>query len=184
MKRAASFAACLIAFTSFSCGQLVYADPPAVTGGPMVTQAERDAIAARVRAGASCAACDLFQIDLAYQNVSARDFSHSRVRQSNFTVAVADRVDFRGANLSLANLFGIRAGRADFTDANLEGATLVGGHFGGARFSGAVLTGANLSGAELADAIGLTQAQLNTACGDATTALPAGLTVPACSNNR
>jgi uncharacterized protein YjbI with pentapeptide repeats len=46
--------------------------------------------------------------------------------------------------------------------------------------SGAVLTGANFSGAELQDALGLTQAQLNEACGDATTQLPAGMTIPRC----
>jgi uncharacterized protein YjbI with pentapeptide repeats len=179
MKRA-SLAAYLLAFTTLSCGHLVYAQAPTETGGPMVNQAERDAIAARVRAGASCARCDLFQIDLSYQDISGRDFSGSRVRQSNLSLATADRVRFRGANLSLANLFGVRASGGDFTDANLQGATLVGAYFGGARFDGAVLTGGNVSGAELAGASGLTQAQLNTACGDATTTLPAGLTVPTC----
>jgi uncharacterized protein YjbI with pentapeptide repeats len=183
MKRAV-LAASLLAFTSFSCGQLVYAQAPSDTGGPMGNQAERDAIAARVRAGASCANCDLFQIDLSYQNVAGRDFSGSRIRQSNFSLAIADRADFHGANLSLANLFGMRASHGNFTDANLEGATLVGAYLGGARLGGVVLTGANLSGAELASATGLTQDQLNTACGDATTTLPAGLTVPACGNNQ
>jgi uncharacterized protein YjbI with pentapeptide repeats len=178
MKRAA-LAACLLAFASFS-GGIVYAQTPSTTGGPMLSQEERDDTAIRVRAGDPCANCDLFQIDLSYQNVSGRDFSGSRIRQSNFTVATADGARFRGANLSLANLFGIRAGRADFSNANLEGATLVGGYFGGARFDGAALTGANLSGAELAGAHGLTQEQLNTACGDATTTLPAGMTAPSC----
>jgi uncharacterized protein YjbI with pentapeptide repeats len=179
MRRAA-LAAYLLAFTSFSCGHLVYAEPPSATGGPMLSQSERDAIAARVRGGASCAACDLFQIDLAYHALPGRDFSGSRIRQSNLSLAIVDSARFRQANLSLANLFGVRAGRADFTDANLEGATLVGGYFGGARFGGAVLGGANFSGAELASAAGLTQAQLNTACGDATTTLPPGLTIPTC----
>jgi uncharacterized protein YjbI with pentapeptide repeats len=179
MKRA-TLAAYLLGLTTFACGHLVYAQPPSATGGPILSQPERDAIAARVRAGASCPDCDLFQIDLSYQDVSGRDFSGSRIRQSNLSVAIADGARFRGANLSLANLFGVRAVRADFTDANLEGATLVGGHFGAARFHGARLDGANLSGAELADALGLTQDQLNTACGDATTTLPSGLTVPNC----
>jgi uncharacterized protein YjbI with pentapeptide repeats len=179
MKRA-TLVAYLLALTSFSCGHLVYAEPPSATGGPIVNQEERDDIAIRVRAGDSCTNCDLFQIDLAYQAIPGRDFSQSRIRQSNFTVATADRARFRGANLSLANLFGMRAGHADFTDANLEGATMVGGYFGYARFGGAALTGANLSGAELTGATGLTQQQLNTACGDATTTLPAGMTIPRC----
>ena len=83
--------------------------------------------------------------------------------------------DLREADLMQADLWD-----ADFTEANLEGATLVGGYFGGARFDGAALTGANLSGAELAGAHGLTQEQLNTACADATTTLPAGMTAPRC----
>lgn len=179
MKRA-TLAVCLFAAASLSGGETVCAQPPSATAGPTQSQQQRDDTAIRVRAGDPCVACDLFQIDLSYQNVSGRDFSGSRIRQSNFSVATADGARFRGANLSLANLFGVRAGRADFSDANLEGATLVGGYFGGARFDGAALTGANLSGAELADARGLTQQQLNTACGDATTTLPAGMTAPSC----
>lgn len=175
MKRAALFA-CSLALTTPA-----FAQAPSETGGPIVTQQERDAIAARVRGGASCASCDLFQIDLAYQVVSGRDFSGSRIRQSNMSIVIADRANFHGANLSLANMFGARATGADFSDANLQGATLVGGYFGGARFDGAVLAGANLSGAEMESARGLSQAQLDGACGDATTQLPTGLTVPSCS---
>lgn len=178
MKRAALFA-CLLAFTSPA-----FAEAPGATGGPITNQAERDAIAARVRAGANCAGCDLFQINLAYRSVAGRDFSAARIRQADFSLTTADRTRFHGANLSLTNFFGARLSGADLSDTNLEGATLVGAYLGGARMSGAVLTGANISGAEMADASGLTQTQLNTACGDATTTLPAGMTVPACGNNQ
>lgn len=174
MKRAA-LAALLFALTAPA-----FAEAPGDTGGPITNQAERDAIAARVRGGASCANCDLFQIDLSYQAIGGRDFSGARLRQSELQVVTADRADFHGANMSLANLFGGRFSSADFTDANLSGATLVGGYYGAARFGGAVLRGANLAGSDLSLASGLTQAQLDTACGDATTLLPAGLTVPAC----
>ncbi len=173
MKRAALIAA-LIALTTPAFAQV------SDTGGPITSQAERDATATRVRGGASCAGCDLFQIDLAYQNVSGRNFAGSRIRQADLTIAIADRANFAGTNLSLTNMFGLRATRADFTGANLSGASLVGAHLGGARMNGAVLTGANLSGAELSEALGLTQDQLNTACGDGTTTLPAGMTIPAC----
>lgn len=174
MKRAALFA-CLLTLTTTA-----FAQAPSETGGPILSQAERDAIAARVRGGASCAGCDLFQIDLAYQSIAGRNFTDARLRQSDLTVVTADRANFSGANMSLSNLFGARATGANFTDANLTSATLVGGHFGGARFTGAVLTGADLSGAEMADAHGLTQAQLATACGDDTTTLPPGLLISAC----
>lgn len=152
----------------------------AAGGGPITSEAQRAVTAERVRGGASCANCDLFQADFSYLNVSGRDFSGSRLRQSDLSLATADRTRFRGANLSIANLFGARLGGADFTNANLDQAVLVGAFLGGARLSGASLSEANLSGAEMSGAIGLTQAQLNGACGDETTTLPRGLTVPRC----
>lgn len=173
MKRAALFA-CLFALTTPA-----YAEAPADTGGPITSQADRDALSPRVRNGAPCPNCDLFQIDLSYRDLSGRDYSGSRLRQSELQVVIADRARFHGANLSLANLFGGRFSSADFTEANLSGATLVGAFLGGARFSGAVLTGANLSGAELTGA-SITQIQLNGACGDDTTTLPTGMTIPRC----
>jgi uncharacterized protein YjbI with pentapeptide repeats len=170
-----ALAVCLAALAAPALAQ-----PPSAAGGPVATQAERDANAERVRAGASCARCDLFQIDLAYRSIAGRDFSGARIRQADLSLAVADRARFRGANLSLTNLFGARLTRADLSDANLEGATLVGAYFGGAQLRGAALAGADLSGAELAAATGLTQTQLDAACGDATTTLPAGLRIRAC----
>jgi uncharacterized protein YjbI with pentapeptide repeats len=178
MKRAALFA-CLMALTTPA-----FAQAPSATGGPIVSQDERDAIAVRVRGGASCANCDLFQINLAYGAISGRNFSGARIRQADLSLVTADRARFHGANMSLTNFFGARLTGANLTDANLEGATLVGAYLGGARMHGAVLTGANLSGAELATAVGLTQSQLNTACGDATTTLPPGMTISACRNNQ
>lgn len=182
MKRAALFA-CLIALTPVFLTP-AFAQAPSDTGGPITNQAERDATALRVRGGASCTGCDMFQISMAYQTATGRNFTGARIRQADFSIAIVDGSNFTGANLSLTNMFGIRATRANFTGANLDGATLVGGHFGNARFTGARMDGANLSGAELADARGLTQTQLNTACGDARTTLPAGLTVRTCGNNQ
>lgn len=174
MKRAALFA-CLFALTSPA-----FAEAPGATSGPITNQAERDATAARVRDGASCAGCDMFQISLAYQSVAGRNFAAARIRQADLSLAVADRAVFHSANMSLTNFFGARLSNADLSDTNLEGASFVGAYLGGARFGGAVITGANFSGAELADARNLTQAQLNTACGDATTALPHRMTIPTC----
>ncbi len=174
MKRAALFAG-LVALAPSA-----FAQAPSATGGPMTSQGERDVTIERVRGGAGCARCDLFQIDLSYQSIAGRNFSDSRIRQADFSLATADGANFNGANLSLTNFFGARLTRADLRDANLEGATLVGAYLGGARMQGAVLTGANLSGAELANAVGLSQAQLNGACGDATTTLPAGMTIRSC----
>src|SRR5262245_12657176 len=127
MKRAVLFA-CLLALTAPA-----WAEAPSDTGGPITNQTERDAIAARVRGGASCAGCDRFQIDLSYQNIGGRDFSGARIRQADLSLATADRSRFHAANMSLANLFGARLTGADLTDANLARATLVGAYLGGAR---------------------------------------------------
>jgi hypothetical protein len=64
--------------------------------------------------------------------------------------AILDRVDLTGANLSFA----------DFMEADLSEV--------------------NLSGANMRTAVGLTQEQLDEACGDRQTQLPLGLTIKPC----
>lgn len=135
---------------------------------------------AQVQAGKSCAKCNLFQADLSYTDLSRKTFSGSRLRQSDLSLATMDGTNFARTDLSIANLYGVRATGANFAGTNLDHAVLVGGYFSSANFTGANLSNANLSGAEMAGARGLTQAQLNKACGDAETTLPHGLTVPAC----
>ncbi len=138
-----------------------------------------DQIAA-VKAGRSCIGCNLFQADFDYENISGRNLSRSRLRQADMTAAEADRSNFSRADLSIANMYGIRATGANFSGANLSQASLVGGYFAGANFTGANLSGADLSGIEARNARGLTQAQLNSACGDEATELPRGLRIRSC----
>jgi uncharacterized protein YjbI with pentapeptide repeats len=135
---------------------------------------------ARVQGGASCSGCNLFQADLAYRDLPNVNLSGSRLRQADLSLATMNGANLSACDLSVANLFGARFTGVSFRNANLREANLVGGYFGGADFSGADLTGAILSGAEMRRARGLTQTQLNTACGDASTELPAGLRVPSC----
>jgi uncharacterized protein YjbI with pentapeptide repeats len=87
--------------------------------------------------------------------------------------------DHRGADLAGSRLAG-----ADLRGANLRGAVLIAADLRGADLHTADLTGADLrdadlSGADLAESIFLTQAQLNSARGDAATPLPATFTRPA-----
>lgn len=135
---------------------------------------------AKAQTGQSCAGCNLFQADLSYVEAKNISFKGARLRQSKMVVSSLDGVDFSGSNLSLSILSASRFEGANFANANLEGASLVGSWFGGANFKGANLTGANLSGATLTTAKGLTQDQLNGACGDAATKLPGELFVPQC----
>lgn len=136
---------------------------------------------ARVQAGWDCPGCNLFQADLSYRDLPGVDVSGARLRQADLSLATLNRADFSNANLSVANLFGARFTAARFRGADLSRANAVGAHFGGADLTGARLDGANLSGAELDTARGLTQRQLDAACGDAATTLPAGLSVRACA---
>ncbi|WP_018147010.1 pentapeptide repeat-containing protein [Henriciella marina] len=135
---------------------------------------------AKVRNGQSCPGCNLFQADLAYYDASNINVSGARLRQSDMQLGTFDDWNLSGANLSVANLFGVRFNASNFSNANFENATLVGGYFGSSNFSGANLSGANLSGADLHLARGLTQGQLDRACGDRATRLPDGLRVPRC----
>jgi uncharacterized protein YjbI with pentapeptide repeats len=135
---------------------------------------------ASVKAGRSCPGCNLFQADFDYEDISGKNLAGARIRQSDMSLSTADRTNFSRADLSLANMYGVRATGANFSRANLTQAVLVGGYFSGSSFAGANLTGANISGAELAGAHGLTQGQLNTACGDSETTLPRGLRVATC----
>ena len=88
--------------------------------------------------------------------------------------------NFAGADLRDVNGYGALFSSANFAGANMTNATFVGSLLEGANFRGAVLTGVNFSGAEMERAVGLTQAQLNGACGDPSTTLPKGLHLPAC----
>jgi uncharacterized protein YjbI with pentapeptide repeats len=135
---------------------------------------------ARVQAGQSCSGCNLFQADLAYRDLPGIDVSGARLRQANLALSTLNRARMDNTDLSVANLFGARLTGASLRNANLSQAVLVGTYFGSANLSGATLAGANLSGAEMSNTRGLTQSQLNTACGDAATELPAGLHVPRC----
>lgn len=136
---------------------------------------------AKVRDGQSCAGCNLFQAELSYQDAAKIDLSGSRLRQSNMALTTYDDVDMSNANLSLANLFGARFNRVNLTSANLQKVIGVGAYFGSSDLTGADLSGANFSGADLTLAKGLTQTQLDQACGDAKTELPKGKTIPRCS---
>jgi uncharacterized protein YjbI with pentapeptide repeats len=88
------------------------------------------------------------------------------------------RHDRAGADLAGADLRG-----ADLSGASLRGALLIGADLRGANLRmadliGADLRGVNLAGADLADALFVTQSQIDAANGDRSTRLPAALTMP------
>ena len=149
-------------------------------GQTMTNEAHRNANREKVLSGAACTGCDLFQLDFSYKEITNRDFSGSRLRQADFSVSTMDGSRFAHANLSILEAYGARFSKADFSGADLSEASFVGAWLGGANLTGANLTAANFSGAYLKTARGLTQVQLNKACGDSETEVPAGLRMPVC----
>jgi len=112
------------------------------------------------------------------------------IRRRNWHYERSDQTpDLHGTNLHDANLEGVYLRGADLRGAylrrtNLEGAYLRGVNLINTYLRGADLWGADLRGtyvrsADLAGALGITQEQINSAIGDATTKLPAGMVRPA-----
>ncbi len=88
-----------------------------------------------------------------------------------------------GAHLHDANLICAHLDRANLQGADLAAAFLWSAHLEGAHLAGARLKDAHLNSADLRNSVDLTQQQINSACGDKYTALPAGLTPPESWNN-
>jgi uncharacterized protein YjbI with pentapeptide repeats len=134
----------------------------------------------RVRGGANCPHCNLFQAELSNVTLKGRSYAGSRLRQADLSLSVFNHSDFAGADLRDVNGYGALFTNANFAHANMTNSTFVGAYLEGANFRGATLVGVNFSGAEMDTAVGLTQGQLNGACGDPTTKLPHGVRLPIC----
>jgi uncharacterized protein YjbI with pentapeptide repeats len=93
--------------------------------------------------------------------------------------------DLHGANFDGANATLMCMSFANFTNASFRGTELSGANLAGAKMDGADLTGAKTSitsflGTDLTKVKGLTQKQLDVACGDTKTRLPPGLKIHTC----
>jgi uncharacterized protein YjbI with pentapeptide repeats len=121
---------------------------------------------ASIKAGNhDCPHCVLAGADLSNQcvkqgNLEGADFDHARAVLMCMSFA-----DFRGAT---------------FRGTDLSGANLAHADVDGADFTGANFTITSIKGTDLRKVKGLTQQQLDEACGDADTKAPAGLTVRLC----
>ena len=128
----------------------------------------------------NCPGCNLFQAPFAYMDLRDANFAGARMTQAEMTVTVFSRANFSNANLAHANMFGTVLTNANLSNADLTNTNLTGSWLQGANLSGANMSGTVLSGARMTSAQRLTQSQLNRACGDQTTELPPGLTLPRC----
>jgi uncharacterized protein YjbI with pentapeptide repeats len=131
-------------------------------------QAAADASAvARIHGGiVDCVGCQLAGSDLSNTCVKAHDLHGA---------------DFDGAKAVLMCMSYANFSGATFRGTDLSGANLAHANLDDADLTGAITTITSFKGTDLTRAKGLTQAQLNAACGDAETKAPAGLTVHTCS---
>jgi uncharacterized protein YjbI with pentapeptide repeats len=97
------------------------------------------------------------------------NLSKTDLTGANLTKAELARADLQGAKLANARLEHAELARAELNGANLAGANLKGAHFYFTR----------IEGVDVSKTAGLVQRQLDDACGDAKTKLPAGLKAPA-----
>jgi uncharacterized protein YjbI with pentapeptide repeats len=139
---------------------------------------------------------NLSHANLSGANLSAADLGDANLSDANLFRAKLNSTDLGGADLPRArvwgaDLSGAKLRFANLTDADLSDSDLSGADLSVANLSGANLrlvnlSGANLSGAKLSRADlsvlkGLTQRQLDEACGNAK--LAEGLTVKPCSKD-
>ena len=109
-------------------------------------------------------------------NLEGADLSNTCVKAKNLTGANFDHASAVLMCMSYANFT-----KATFRGTDLSGANLAHATLDGADFSGAILTITSLKGTDLTKTTGLTQKQLDAACGDADTRAPAGLKVHFCT---
>jgi len=106
----------------------------------------------------------------------------ARIINADLRGAILEDANFSRADLSSAILEDANFEDADLERADLSGAILEDANFEDADLGGANLVKAVLWGANLSQARNLTQQQLDTACGDESTQLPADYTIPMCSD--
>lgn len=152
----------------------------AALSAPMAAQAQNPGQIAQARRGANCPGCNLFQADFSGLEVKGRNFAGARLRQADLSLSVMNRTNFAHTDLRDVNAYGGVFSSSNFSGADLTHASFVGTYLQGANLAGARLDGTNFSGAEMDRAQGLTQSQLNRACGDAATQMPPGLRIPRC----
>lgn len=123
----------------------------------------------------ACSADELLALDVSARRAQVGVLLR---RASEFVRAPQPGPDHAGADLIGVNLAGADLRGANLRGALLVGATLTRADLRGADLLGADLRGAALAGADLAGALFVTQSQLDSARGDATTTVPHGRNHP------
>jgi len=155
MKRFLAFSALFLAISALAPAQAdpaLKADPKAV---------------ARLEGGiVDCPSCQLAGANLFNTCVKAKNLRGANFDGANATLMCMSFADFRGAS---------------FRGTILDAANLASAKLDGADITGARTHITSFAGTDLTRVKGLTQSQLDAACGDIKTKVPAGMKVHFCS---
>jgi uncharacterized protein YjbI with pentapeptide repeats len=125
--------------------------------------------------GADLQGSFVYGSNFALSSMSMADLSHSQVRSSSFNGALLDSTSFQSSSVVLSSF-----DYAEMQNAFLDNVIAFYSTFRGADLSSASLNGSRFIHCDLSGAKGLTQAQLNNACGSFTI-LPKGLKMTPCN---
>src|SRR5882672_462844 len=126
--------------------------------------------------GADLREAFLLESDLRDANLLSADAEKARLNGANLQGTNLSEANFQCADFRLAKMFWVEL--YDYKWETSKGKTVHLIFLRGANFQDADLQGTRLEGARLTDVLGLTQEQLDRACVNEQTSLPAGLVKP------
>lgn len=140
----------------------------------------RASLAGAAAKGVRFARVEAYRTDFSGIEAEAASFESAELQRSNFKEARLANVNFTKADLGRSQFDGAEIGGSRFALANLARADFRGTTFSApVDFDRAFFFLTRIEGVDLAASTGLAQWQLDMACGDDKTVLPAGLKKPA-----
>ena len=139
----------------------------------------RASLAGAIAKGARFDRIEAYRTDFSRINAQGAVFASAEMQRSNFKHANLANVDFTKADLGRAQFHNADIGGTRFSFANLARADFRRATFTAPiDFDRAYFFLTRIEGVDLSGSEGLSQWQVNMACGDAQTGLPSGLTRP------
>ena len=139
----------------------------------------RAGLAGSTATGARFARVEAYRTDFSKIEADTASFESAELQRSNFTDARLSNVNFTKADLGRSQFDGAEVGGSRFSLANLARADFRGASFSKpVDFDRAFFFLTRIEGADLAASTGLVQWQIDMACGNDKTMLPAGLKKP------
>jgi uncharacterized protein YjbI with pentapeptide repeats len=129
--------------------------------------------------GANFSRIEAYRLSFTGVSASGAIFTNAELQRADFTGAKLDKANFEKAELGRANFDKADLTGASFSLSNLSRANLTGATFQGPiGFDRAFMYLTRIEGMDLSAATNLAQSQVDLACGDKSTKLPAGLKMP------